>query len=85
VERKCSGCKHWGAEDLLYLFDELPDDGDRAGCRARREGWKLCGFIPHCYDEDDEEALALVQDGSGYAGGLFVHPDFGCIHWREKP
>jgi hypothetical protein len=85
-EAKCSACKHWNLE---RRFDDWREEEDCEGnesvaVRAWREGWRLCGYVPFTGDEDDGQARAVVEDGSGYTGKLYTHPDFFCAHWEQS-
>jgi hypothetical protein len=96
----CATCKHWGinhhglpendlrceAESAGRRAATFPKQPDLVAIRAHREGWRICGFVPHIYDADDTEpkARAVVVDDSGCAGGLFTHMDFYCAHWTPK-
>jgi hypothetical protein len=85
---KCATCRHWGAKKANSLRnDEKFDDygGTELSRKAVDEGWMICRFVPH-YVEDGHrtDALALVQDGSGYVGNLYTHPEFFCAHWKPK-
>ena len=69
----CKECKFWekfgdGPRDYYCSHDKVGVDGD--------EG--MSGYVPDEYPED-----ALVGMGFDF-GGLWLGPDFGCIHWEDK-
>jgi hypothetical protein len=66
-------------------MDCLDGPGGSLTDKAEREGWQVCGLIGlGCFQDEEHPALALTQDASGCAAGLYTHPEFFCAHWKPK-
>jgi hypothetical protein len=79
-------------------FIQIPsDDGHCATCAHFRPadkdyvtpGWGDCRRItddgPYYRSRSANRADVLAQawDYEGYSAGLYVHRDFGCVHWEQ--
>ncbi len=45
------------------------------------DGWGDCNLIT---DAEEPGQLAVTWDYEGYASGLYVSPEFGCVQWKER-
>lgn len=72
--RKCKNCKSWDTNRAYSL------DGD-----PLRKNYGSCNCPKMNYENHDGEKDNLVYaDYEGYAAGISVGEDFGCIHFEEK-
>jgi hypothetical protein len=68
TEKLCKNCKH-------YTFSGWWEEQDDGGC----------SFLDQVKKEDPTPKDNVKSwDAEDYASGIYVGPEFGCIHWKAK-
>ena len=79
VRANWRGDVHEGYKEVeLQLVAPLPTDRKR--CLKIEHGDGLTSNSP----ADAEQSLAFLSDGSGYAAGMWVSPNFGCVLFEQR-
>lgn len=91
MDKLCGSCKWWGEPTDTAKFRQCK-------CIKFDAHGFVDDYNEWIYESDDEYDikkrneinefrkinLAVVQDGSGYAGCMKCREDFGCVLWESK-
>ena len=73
----CSKCAHY-TPATAYAHHTL----EPASCQVNKGS---CALSWDSNDGTPDDTVMYGWDCEGYAAGVYVGPNFGCIHWSKKP